>query len=165
MIVLYNGGTGMIGTAIRWQTRGPYSHAGWMARDGSSFEAWHMGGVMHLETPFSLHEPGTRVDIYDLPGLRGTQRDRIEDFLRAQVGCGYDWFGVLRFLSGINRNNSDRWFCSELIADACRSAGRPLLRAASWKLSPSHLAWSTEARILHSQVDRSWWEQARRNRI
>lgn len=157
MICLYHG-TGLIGSAIRWQTRGPYSHAAWMCRDGSAIEAWHLGGVQHSVSPFALQSAGTRMDVFSVKGISSRQMDAVEDFLREMVGCRYDWLGVVRFLSGVNRNNWDRWFCSELVAEACEFAGRPVLEAEAWKLSPSTLAWSTELRQMWSQVDVTWWE-------
>jgi uncharacterized protein YycO len=147
MIALYRG-SGLISTAIRWQTRGPYSHAAWMRRDGSVIEAWHLGGVMHNASPFTLHGEDAHVDLFELKGLTGRQRDAVETFLQNQVGSGYDWFGVIRFMSGVNRNNEARWFCSELVAEALQFAGRPVLQAEPWKISPSTLAWSTDLRMV-----------------
>jgi len=157
MICLYHG-TGVIGSAIRWQTRGPYSHAAYMRRDGTAVEAWHLGGVMQSASPFALHGEDAQMDLYMVPGLTYRQQDAIEDFLSEQVGCKYDWLGVVRFLSGVNRDNPERWFCSELVAEAHEVGGRPLLRAPAWKLSPSTLAWSTDLRLVARNYSPAVWE-------
>lgn len=159
MIALYRG-TGLIGSAIRWQTRGDYSHAAWICEDGSCIEAWHRGGVRHVASPFAAHRDAL-IDVFVVSNLAPWQQRLIDSFLRAQVGAGYDWLGVARFLSGINRNNYGRWFCSELVAEACEEAGRKLLHAPAWKLAPSHLPWSTEVTLLHSQMGAEEWRKRR----
>jgi len=91
---------------------------------------------------------GSEIDIYALPGLTDRERGRIENFLARQVGAKYDMVGVIRFLSGVNRNNWSRWFCSELVAEACEVAGRKLLNTEAWRISPATLSWSTEIELL-----------------
>jgi hypothetical protein len=156
MIAFFRG-TGIIGDAIRWQTRGEYSHVGWILRDGSIIEAWHKGGVRHSAHPFALHGGDVKFDVAVPCGIDGQQIDVIEAFLHEQVGAGYDWLGVVRFLSGVNRNNWDRWFCSELVAEACEMAHAPLLMTEAWRLSPVTLSWSTELTWLERAAGVAWW--------
>jgi uncharacterized protein YycO len=158
MICFYRG-SGAIGAAIRWQTRGRYAHVGWMLGNGTSVEAWQVGGVRHVESPWALHTPDTLVDIYSVRCLTAWQVAKLQSFLLRQVGSGYDWMGCVRFLSHINRNNMERWFCSELVAEACESAGRPLLKADGYKLSPETLSWSTELVPVLMGATFDWWNE------
>jgi len=159
MIAFFHGGSDPISAAIRWQTRGPYSHAAWLRQDGSIMEAWMVGGVQHNDSPFVLHSPECTFDVFDIHGLTHNQRAAIEEFILRQCGAGYDWFGVARFLSHVNRNNMHRWFCSELVAEAAEMAHVPLMMTDAWRISPSALAWSTELRPVQMKVGRAWWEQ------
>lgn len=141
MIVQYHGKS-LISRAIQWQTRSPYSHTAWMREDGSVIESWHRGGVRYLRSPYVGHTPGTRVDVFAVKGLTRGERDGIEGFLFEQVGMGYDFRSVFRFIS--RRPGRDgRWFCSELVHAACLQVGVELLRGPSWMFAPGHLGWST----------------------
>lgn len=55
---------------------------------------------------------------------------------RSQIGKPYDWWGV--FGIGFRRRwqDTDRWFCSELIAWAFERAGEPLFRVQTWRITP-----------------------------
>jgi len=158
-------GTGPIGLAIRWQTRGIYSHVGWICKDGTIIEAWQMGGVLHSSHPFVLHGTDTKIDVFAVRGLTSEESARIELFLRNQLGAGYDFLGILRFLSRVNRNNYDRWFCSELVAEACEESGRPLLKTEAFRISPGTLSWSTELDLVGLGLGVDWWEERFSRRI
>ncbi len=140
MILLYKGKSA-ISKAIRWRTWGDYSHAAWMLRDWSVIEAWHKGGVSHNESPAILHEPGTEIDVFD---VQDVDRAAVHMFLAEQVGKKYDLAAVVRgFTFRVMRDDPDRWFCSELIHAAARSAGLPLLdRVPDWKVHPTLLSYS-----------------------
>lgn len=161
MILLYRG-ISWVSRVIQWQTRTPYSHAAWMMRDGTVIEAWHVGGVRHNANPFLCHTSGTTVDVYDFKQpLSTAEHDRIESFLLSHCGRSYDFLGVFRFLTRDNcepSNGKLKWFCSELVAEACADAGRRLLRAPSHQLSPGHLAWSTELIEVMPEMDLHEWE-------
>lgn len=156
MILLYKG-TGLIAQGIRRQTRGNYAHAAWMFSDGSVVESHIKCGVVHVANPWVNNEDDP--DVFTMRCLTGSQIVRIQNFLLRRVGSGYDLLGVIRFLSGVNRNNMERWFCSELVAEACEMADRPLLKTDAWRISPSTLAWSTELVPLRARADRAWWNE------
>lgn len=141
-IALYQG-TSWISKAIRWQTRGQYSHAAIMFDDGSIIEAWHNPGYVREQYSLSDgHTPGIVVDIYKVETTR-EQDATIRVFLLEQIGKKYDYRAIARFISRSKRDNPDRWFCSELVFEAFRRAGVHLLeRVESHKVHPAMLGYS-----------------------
>ena len=147
MIALYRGKS-RISRGIRWQTRGPYSHAAWLCSDGSVYESWHRGGVVHSESVGSIHTPGTEVDLFAVQ----VDNAQVERFLESQLGKHYDWRAIMGFVSRCPQlaDEQDKWFCSELVFAACAFAGVGLFRLGkpepvrAWEVSPSKLAWSNE---------------------
>lgn len=156
-MICFHRGTGPIAAAIRWQTRGPYAHASWLCRDGTVIEAHARCGVAHVANPW-VNNDGP-VDVFAIRDLTREQEARILNFLLRRVGSKYDWMGCVRFLSGVNRNNWERWFCSELDAEASEDAGRPLLKADAFRLSPVTLSWSTELVVEKLGADMAWWNE------
>jgi uncharacterized protein YycO len=140
VILLYKGKS-LISKAIRWRTWGPYSHAAWWLSDGSVIEAWHKGGVTHSESPATLHTPGTVIDVFGVPGIDSFAA---EQFLKDQIGKKYDFAAVMRgFTFRLDRDNPEKWFCSELVFDAGLAGGFPLLsRIPAWKVDPTKLSYS-----------------------
>ena len=149
MIGLYQGKS-ITSWSIRWFTWSRYSHASWILSDGSVIEAWHRGGVRHVRNWNMRHRQGTRINVYDIPAMTPEQRLQVETFLRSEVGKKYYFWGILRFFSRRrNRRRVDdpsgvrRWFCSELVFEACRQAGIVLLaNVSAHQVSPAMLARS-----------------------
>ena len=140
MIALYKG-TSILSRLIRWRTWSEYSHAAWVFPDGSVIEAWK-GGVTHAPSILAGHAPDTEVHLFTLD-LTTEQRWAIQDFLIAQIGKPYDYAGILGFLTASKTENPGRWFCSELIFAACKSARIELLRRVpAWKVPPGLLAYA-----------------------
>lgn len=146
MIVLYKGRSAL-SRAIRWWTRSDYSHAAWERSNGNLMEAWTHG--VRMVADFATdHARGTPVEWYRIEGATLEQRDAIECFLTSQLGKRYDYRGVFGFVSHKDLDNPDRWFCSELIFEACRMAGLPLLaRVPAFKVSPGAL-WAAPRLVL-----------------
>ncbi|MEI6034515.1 MAG: hypothetical protein WCS65_09575 [Verrucomicrobiae bacterium] len=156
MIALFRG-TGAISAAIRWQARGDYSHAAWLCADGSVIESHISCGVAHVAHPWVNNT--SPADIFAVRCLTGGQMLQIASFLQRRVGAGYDWLGIVRFLSHVNRDNEARWFCSELVAEACEMAGRPLLHTDGFRISPSLLAWSPTLVPVKMGATLAWWRE------
>lgn len=156
MIVFFRG-RGPVAAIIRWQTRGAYAHCGWLANDGRFFEAHGHGGVQVHDSPWVLNTG--LADVFAVRDMTPAQHEAVTTFCQAHVGCGYDWFGVIRFLSGICRDDETRWFCSELVAAACAEAGHRLQATSTWRLSPVTLSWSPLLRM----VSRSLMPEERQN--
>lgn len=70
-------------------------------------------------------EPRLRVAVYDfaLP-LFAEQRAAAYAFASGEVGSGYDYAGVARFISRRRGPSDARWFCSEFVAATCATVGR-----------------------------------------
>ena len=139
-------GAGLIGTAIRWQTRSQYSHASLVYADRSgnpsnlSIESREFRGVRrHIITP----EEWKAVDLFDVPSMSAAMWHDAFTFAHRQLGKGYDWRGVARFVTRIPATENDRWFCSELVCAALRYAGeRVLQRIDCCEVSPGLLRLS-----------------------
>jgi uncharacterized protein YycO len=147
MRVLLFKGRGAMSMAIRWQSRSIYSHTAIQLNDGSIIESWQGSGVQHKD--LDDWDDIDAFEIVDAPDL-GVELDTegCEEFLRAQLGKGYDYTSVLRFVSRRKGGNPDRWFCSELVFAALAHAGVNLLeRCEPWRVSPGMLAWSPFLRL------------------
>lgn len=142
MIALYQG-TSPVSRLIQWRTWSPFSHAAWVYGDGAVIEAWKGVGVHEADNLGSAHRPGTRVELLSIQ-LTDSEEWDLMAFLRAQIGKRYDYRGVLGFIS--HRDSAQQqnaWFCSELIAAAFESIGRPLLaRIPPWRVTPGML-WTS----------------------
>ena len=114
VLVLGYRGKSLISKLIRWQTRSQYSHVS-VEIDGQNYEAWHIGGVVRRSWNEG-HTSGTQVDV--LRPVNTVNVVRMRHFLEQQIGKGYDYKGVLRFLSRRDERLDNRWFCSELVAQA-----------------------------------------------
>jgi len=140
MIALYKGKS-WLSKAIRWQTRGEYSHAAWLCPDGAVYEAWSRGGVVRSKDLSEIHTPGTEIDLFSVI-VDGAD---VEMFLQDQVGKKYDFRSVTGFMTRRPElpQDQDKWFCSELIFAAIAFAGVMLLhRVAPFEVSPKMISWS-----------------------
>jgi uncharacterized protein YycO len=143
LIVCLHKGTSVISKLIRWQTRSNYSHASLLFPDGTHLESREFVGVRwHKKfTP----NPGEQVDQFVGPPLSEQQYDAIVRFALEQVQKPYDYTMVARFVSRrqASREESGKWFCSELVYAAYASAGIHLLRDTQpWEVSPGLLGRS-----------------------
>jgi len=140
-ILLYRG-RGPISKAIQWQTRSVYSHAAILLPDGVTvIEAMQFKGVRTR----SLYDPTVK-DAYDqftVASFGPLQWAMVERFCRKELGSGYDYRNILRFITRTSSGSDSRWFCSELVFAAVQSAGLNLLeRIQAWAISPGDLGLS-----------------------
>lgn len=135
-------GRGFISSLIKWQTRSVYSHVSITLDDGRVVEAREFKGVRVL--PKLQPSKGERIDSFHIE-LSERQKEEIEHFLLSQVGKGYDYISILRFITRdhVPHWSKTKWFCSELAFEAFRTAGIELLcRIEAWAVSPGLLALS-----------------------
>lgn len=137
--------TSVVSALIRWQTRSEYSHASLVcASDGTLLEALEGRGVI-VERRLGVDVPREQVDLHVVRGLTAAEQAAMWQWALGQVGKGYDYVSVLRFVTrrAATRRSSGRWFCSELVhAAALHGAGVALQRMDSWRCAPDHLAIS-----------------------
>jgi hypothetical protein len=124
---------GVYNRLVRGWERGPYSHCELIFSDGVAASSSYMdGGVRFKEIEF---DPA-KWDFIELPAhLEHTARD----WFIINQGRAYDIRGNIHFLFGFVPHSTDKWFCSESIAEA-------LGFIESWRYGPN---------ILHSVLSRS----------
>lgn len=151
---LHVGGS-LVSRAIRWQTRGRYSHVSSIMPDGTLVEAVEGQGVVANRILWDVHEPVTLLAV----GCTEVGFERSTAFLVDQVGKDYDWRMALGFVTRPTRQgrkSTGRWFCSELAYARAEQAAVHLFRAtAPWEVNPVTFArspWLVE-------VDRRRYEQ------
>ncbi len=153
LVIALHRGTGLISRAIQWQTRSHYSHASVMCRNGCGIEAREGKGVRITSDWLKFKAPGEQVDLFTVK-VTEEQANSIEAFLLDQVGKKYDWTMVLRFVSRRQaaRDESGKWFCSELVFAAFQQAGIDLLRDTQpWEVSPGLLGRSPLLRLIYEE--------------
>ena len=134
-------GRSLISKAIQLQTRSPYSHIAVEVSPFRVYEAWHVGGVRRLSSAMQGHTPGTEIDRYSVEG--DYNEDQVREYLNSQLGKGYDFWAVARFVSRRRSpDNDNRLFCSEYALNAFAAGGLPLLHGRSSELSPRDVALS-----------------------
>ena len=139
-------GRSLTSRAIQIMTRAGFNGPSHVAiRDtvtGLVYEAWDAHGVRIIPHLGCDHTPGTRVDLYDWP-LTTVDQERVLEFCRAQVGRGYDYLGILGFVTKRPRDAADKWFCSELVTAAARLTANPIIvRTNPRNVAPVHVCWS-----------------------
>lgn len=154
MLIALHRAPGLVGTLIRWQTRGEYSHASIVMPNGSVIESREGKGVRQLKHLAPVK--GEVIDLFEVtPALTADQHLQIAEFLRAQLGKPYDWTMVARFVSRRqeSRSTSGKWFCSELVYAALQQADINLFRATEpWEVSPGLLARSPLLKLVNSRT-------------
>lgn len=171
-VAMHRGVSG-IGKAIQWQTRSVYSHAAlvfeaadvrfhmpdFWPREGREVPVF--GRVVIESREFKgvwargLNHGRDWSEGIDLFQVEVTPEEwlRVFGFARGQIGKGYDYLMVLRFVSRRqeSRRSSGKWFCSELVFAAFQKAGIDLLaRTEPWEVSPGMLSRST--RLIYDET-------------
>jgi uncharacterized protein YycO len=132
--------TGLVSSLIKWQTRSQYSHASLILPSGLILESMQGKGVVMDRW---YNDKGD-VDTFTV-AIRAEQEHAVIDFAKQQLGKGYDYTMVARFLTRrqATRKSSGKWFCSELVFAAYQEAGVSLLRDTEpWEVSPELLSKS-----------------------
>lgn len=104
--------------AIRLFSGGSYSHCEIIFSDGYFFSARPFSRVSYTHRRIT-----SRWDVIDIP-CTIEEEEAIRKWCDGELGCGYDWLGILRFLFDEVRPSDNRWFCSEICAAVLRNMGR-----------------------------------------
>lgn len=144
VIICLHRGNGWVSKLIKWQTRSEYSHVSIQFRNGMGVEAREGKGVRFADRWEDLLNGKEDVEKYTVP-MTQEQAIAIESFAMEQVGKGYDWTMVARFVSRRQetRASTEKWYCSEIAYAAFQKAGINLLRDTQpWEVSPGLLGRS-----------------------
>ncbi len=136
--LLFYRSKGPVAALIRLQTRSRYAHVAIRYMDGTIYEArsWH--GVREII------DPG-KPDLILRINMTNWCEANSQLYARTQVGKGYDYLGVFRFISrrrhGRRQSPCSRLFCSEFAFACLQRVGiPPLHRTEAWEVSPGMLA-------------------------
>ena len=117
---------------IAWYTKGPYYHAEIEFSDGMRVESSAESNGVSIYTPKEDNYITVKFNILN------ANEDKVRKWCEEQMGCKYDWFGVVRFVVPFVKQSSTRWFCSELIVAALQQIGF-FANVKPHKLSPNDM--------------------------
>lgn len=167
-ILAYRGKSTLSGL-IRWQTDSQYSHIATrftqdiivatagrrvQVRAGNVIEAW-TGGVLLNDSLSTVHSSRTPVDVFEFKEpLSAELVRRVAEFQCRQIGKGYDYAAIFRFLTREPENQwmKDRWFCSELCFAAFQHSGLSILeRIQAYRVRPRDIPISPLLRFVRTE--------------
>lgn len=96
-------------------TKSIFSHVA-IEVDNKLYEARFHSGV---------HTPKTIEDVVYTVGLRGLDEEAMKVFLDTQVGKAYDSTAIIAFVCSRDWEDTNEWFCSELVAMALKVGNFP----------------------------------------
>lgn len=120
------GFAGLFDAAVRWWTRGPYSHVELIFSNGLAASASQRDGGVRFKL-IAFHPD--RWDFVDVGGDELAAFAWFED----HDGAAYDYAGLFGFVWRPGKGAGRRWFCSEAIAAALRYRD-------PWRFCPNTLA-------------------------
>ena len=121
--IILTSGNAMVSAAIRQHTNGPASHAALYVGNGQVIE---MVGTGARKVPLTTILGETDfAAAYRVSNLTTAQQSAVVSFAEDVVrrGVEFDFWALASFQTG---NSTTRLFCSEMVFEAYRTAGRPL---------------------------------------
>lgn len=118
---------------IRAFTWSDYCHVGFYDRKNGSVIDSRSDRKGVTEYAFEdLKKDYSRILIRSLPNV---PREALE-IARSQLGKPYDWTALAGL--GLHRDwqETDKWFCSELVTWACQQTGAEVINKQSWRVTP-----------------------------
>ena len=112
-------GKSLLSRAIRYWTRGVYSHIAIhdpANSDNPLIEAWKFGREVRWGfSSLANHTPGTLYELWRLPSKGRAEYDFCLNFWRmlAHNNAPYDFGAIFAFIKRGSYTNNDRFFCSE----------------------------------------------------
>ena len=147
--------TGIVASLIRWQTRGPDSHAAIVVVNvGVDSGRWYNPVLWEADAgkktgPRQLEPADFKKGVvwYSPGEYEKKTVEGMEAWLDTQNGKPYDYSMIVRFVTRQDeaRGSSGKWFCSELVTAALyRLGARPFNpeRCRPWMVSPNTLRLS-----------------------
>jgi hypothetical protein len=116
-VALYKGKrggfAGAFDAAVRWWTRGAYSHVELIFSDGMSASASARDGGVRFK---DIEYHPDRWDIIEIDG----DEEYARAFFEKRVGLKYDYFGLFGFVWRPHSGSALLWFCSEIVMGALK---------------------------------------------
>lgn len=122
------GVAGLYNRLGRLLDHGPYSHCELIFSDGMSGSASFMDGGVRIK-----YIGYSSVDCWDFVDLPAQYEADARKWFEQHHGAAYDLMGNVNALLGFVPHSSDKWFCSESIAEA-------LGLNEGWRYKPNGLA-------------------------
>lgn len=133
MKIAFLKGTNIFDWAIRLYSGGPFSHCEIVFSDGTWFSSRpSQNGVVYSHRG----DDGQWVYI-DIPASPEAE-EKLRKWADGEIGCKYDWWGILWFLFRRVRPHPDKWFCSEICTAALQQLGY-LNNIESYRVTPTEL--------------------------
>lgn len=129
-VVLF-AGSSLVSRLIRWHSREQWNHAAILFDDLTLYEARAGSGVIRRRWRQNGYPDTGYTVLVPLAMPTEEQVGRMRWFLNDQIGKGYDYRQVARFVTripGVSNSSLDSWFCSELVVAALRVGGIMLFR-------------------------------------
>lgn len=127
---------GWFARLIKYFTWSDYSHVGFINEaTGTVIDSrYSLHGV--TEYPVAkLYQDYPRLMIVELP-FDGAGAF---DMAKSQLGKQYDLGAIFGMTGRRDWQQEDAWFCSELVAWACKESGHKLIRKQSYRVTPQDL--------------------------
>jgi hypothetical protein len=116
-VALYKGKrggfAGAFDAAVRWWTRGAYSHVELIFSDGMSASASSRDGGVRFK---DIEYHPDRWDIIEIEA----DEEYARAFFEKRVGLKYDYFGLFGFVWRPHSGSALLWFCSEIVMGALK---------------------------------------------
>ncbi|MBL4781776.1 MAG: hypothetical protein JKX92_05995 [Porticoccaceae bacterium] len=146
-------GKSLTSRLIKFITRGQYSHTSIILGSGRIVEAWQgSNSVRVIRTLSDGHKPGTPVDIYSVR-MSSEQERLFTEYVEAQIGKKYDYWGIVGFLLRRDLQRSENSFCSEIFAAGCEFAKVGLLNnLLPSQTSPSMITRSPITKLIERRI-------------
>lgn len=133
---------------VRWKNNSEFSHVEVIVEGNETFGAFSKG-VMHSKIDW--HKKGTPYQIYRIH-VTEQQNNIFWEFMKAQEGKKYDWFGVFGYIDSSIKENKERWYCSELCYCGLLEAGIMLYNRILKYPSPFAISISKDLKLIKEGI-------------
>lgn len=124
----------LVDKLIRWWTQSRFSHCELVFSNDEMFSADAWTGTTRFTRSFTpAHWELVPITIGE------DQEALLYQWCLDRVGKKYDWLGVFGFVLPFIKQDSSRWFCSEICGAALKSVGKVPVGVKTSKLSPQGL--------------------------
>jgi len=139
VVIQFSTSGGLVAKGVQFRTFSWASHVDLVTSKGTLIGAEWQNGVS--ERPYERSEY-ERIERYVVEGV---SQELVESIIRGELGKPYDFGAIWGFISRTDKfSNTEKWFCSELIAWVFQEANMPLLNpdVDAQFIAPSHLLMS-----------------------